>query len=158
MTAILKVKQKGCCHILHHSQLSRQASVVHVHHNIENVQIENIVASENLSYDRAISNINTSSLPAKASHINQLKPTLKDNHQVQVEYNVINGSTKNSLMSKSVSCDCAIYPAIANYTTNNEQHKNNASDSQLYIKDTEIYKTASDNLDIHSSPKKYKHI
>ena len=131
---------------------------IHVHHNIENVQIENIVASENQSYDRTISNINTSNLPAKASHINQLKPTLKDNHQVQVEYNVINGSTKNSLMSKSVSCDCAIYPAIANYTTNNEQHKNNASDTQLYIKDTAIYKTASYNLDIHSSPKKYKHI
>ena len=137
--------------------ISNDNNEIHLHHNIENVQIENMLDSENLSYDRAISNTNTSSLPTKTSNVNQFKPTLKDNHQVQVEYSIKNGNTKNSLMSKSVSCDCAIYPAIANYTTYNEQRKT-VSDTQFNIKDTAMYKSTSHNLDIHTSTKKYRHI
>ena len=132
---------------------------IHAPRNIENIQIENMFASKNVSYDRAISKTNIRSLPSKASNVNQFKPTMKANHKVQVKYNIKNGNIKNALMSKSVSYDCAIYPAIANYsdTAYNEQHKT-VSDTQLNIKDTAMYKSTSHNLDIHSSTKKYRHI
>ena len=132
---------------------------IHVPHNIENVQIENTFASKNLSYDRAISKTNTSSLPTTASNVNLLKPTSKDNHQVQLEYNIKNGIIQTALISKSVSYDCAIHPTLTNYSeTSHNVHHKRASDTQLHIKDIGLYKSASHNVFIYPSTKKYRHI
>ena len=133
---------------------------IHAPRNIKNMQIDNTFASKNLSYDRTISKTNTSSLPTLASNVNQFKPTSKDNHQVQVEYNIKNGSIKNALISKSVSYDCAIHPALTSYSDTScicEQHKT-ISDMQSNIKETAFYRSTSQNLFIHPSTKKYRHI
>ena len=132
---------------------------IHIHHNIENVQIENTFTSRSVSYDRDVSKTNTSSLPPKASNLNQVKPTSKDNQQIQVEYDTKNRIIKTALISKSMSYDCAIHPALTDYSdTSQNVHHKTISDTQLNIKDSALYKSASHNLFIYPSTKKHRHI
>ena len=58
-----------------------------------------------------------------------------------------------------MSYDCAIYPALTNYSdTSQNVHHKTVSDTQLNIKDSALYKSASHNLFIYPSTKKHRHI